>query len=151
MWSFNSLLPTCLGGMVLTHRYSSVLKVKPDTVVKFSGSGDNAPFYLSARTELPTGIRHFSMLYCKVYMEHSQMSKHDLPEIFTLLNFISLMGSGVGKSGRSVTLNTPYIIPSLRKSRDRLYRCLLGIRGKTFMLPLHCMEPLHFIHEVKHS
>jgi hypothetical protein len=79
------------------------------------------------------------------------MSKHDLPEIFTLLNYISLKGSGVGKSGRSVTLKTSYLIASLRKSGDRLYRCLLGIGGTTFMLPLHCMERLHFKYEVNHS
>jgi hypothetical protein len=62
MWSFNSMLPACLGGMVLRHRYSSVLMVKPDTVVRSSGSGDNAAFYLSARPELQTSIRHFFML-----------------------------------------------------------------------------------------
>jgi hypothetical protein len=56
------VLPTCLGGMVLTHRYISVLMVKPDTEVRFSGSGDNESFYLSARPKLPTGIRHFSVL-----------------------------------------------------------------------------------------
>ena len=62
MWSFNSTLPTCLGGMVLTHRYSSVLMAKPDTVVRSSGSEDSAPFYHSARPDLPTSIRHFSKL-----------------------------------------------------------------------------------------
>jgi len=36
------MLPTCLGGMVFTHRYSSVLMAKPDTVVGSSGSGDCA-------------------------------------------------------------------------------------------------------------
>ena len=56
------MLPTCLGGRVLIHRYSSVLMVKPDTVVRSSGSGDNAPFQLSTRPDLPTSIRHFSMI-----------------------------------------------------------------------------------------
>jgi hypothetical protein len=56
------MFPTCLGGMVLTHRYSSVLMAKPDTVVRSSGSGESAPFYRSARPNLPTSIHHFSML-----------------------------------------------------------------------------------------
>ena len=50
-----------------------------------------------------------------------------------------------------MTLNTPDLIPSLRKSGDRVYRRLLGIYGTTFMVPLHCLEPPHFIHEVKRS
>jgi len=89
------MLPTCLGDIVLTHRYSSVLIAKPDTVVRSSGSGDSAPFYRSARPDLPANI-HFSMLQYNVCMEHSQISRHDLPEIITVLNTISLMGSAKG-------------------------------------------------------
>ena len=38
------MLSTCLGGIVLTHRYSSVPMAKSDMLVKSSGSGDSAPF-----------------------------------------------------------------------------------------------------------
>jgi hypothetical protein len=39
-----------------------VLMAISDTVVGFSGSGENVPFYRSARPDLPTGIHHFTML-----------------------------------------------------------------------------------------
>ena len=81
---------------MLRHRYSSVLMAKPDMLVGSSGSGDSAPFYRSARPDLPNDIRYFSMLLYNVYMEHSQISRHDLPEIITVLNIISLMGSTKG-------------------------------------------------------
>lgn len=53
-----SNMSICLEGMVLTHRYNFVLMVIYDTVVGFSGSGENVPLYPSARPDLPTGIHH---------------------------------------------------------------------------------------------